>query len=174
MPNITTITAPRVPLVDSAGMVSREWYRFFLNLFTLTGNGQTTPSLTAANAAIAALQVAPSDSDVVSQLAELAKTVQGIQSAPSVILPRPVMSNTATLDFPATAAQSSSDLTISVPGAVPGDIVSLGVPAASTLTNSNYTAWVSLADTVNVRFNNYSSGSQDPASGVFAVMVTRL
>lgn len=38
-PNITTITPPRVPLVDPrTGMVSREWYRFFLNLFTLTSD----------------------------------------------------------------------------------------------------------------------------------------
>ena len=36
-PNITTITPPRVPLVDPrTGIISREWYRFFLNLFTLT------------------------------------------------------------------------------------------------------------------------------------------
>jgi hypothetical protein len=36
-PNITTITPPRVPLVDPrTGIIAREWYRFFLNLFTLT------------------------------------------------------------------------------------------------------------------------------------------
>lgn len=42
MPNITNITPPRVPLVDPAtGLVTREWYRFFVNLFTLTGGGQS-------------------------------------------------------------------------------------------------------------------------------------
>lgn len=36
-PNVTTITPPRVPLVDPrTGIIAREWYRFFLNLFTLT------------------------------------------------------------------------------------------------------------------------------------------
>jgi hypothetical protein len=40
MPNITNITPPRVPLVDPAtGLITREWYLFFLNLFNLTGAG---------------------------------------------------------------------------------------------------------------------------------------
>lgn len=40
MPNITNITPPRVPITDPAtGMISREWYRFFLNMFTLLGGG---------------------------------------------------------------------------------------------------------------------------------------
>ena len=45
--DLTNITPPRVPLTDSrTGLISREWYRFFLNLFQLTGNGQNTASLT--------------------------------------------------------------------------------------------------------------------------------
>jgi hypothetical protein len=38
--NITQITAPRVDLIDPrSGLVSREWYRFFYNLYTVTGGG---------------------------------------------------------------------------------------------------------------------------------------
>jgi hypothetical protein len=38
--NITQITAPRVELIDPrTGLVSREWYRFFYNLYTITGEG---------------------------------------------------------------------------------------------------------------------------------------
>lgn len=45
-PNITNIPAPRVPLIDDrTGLMSREWYRFFLNLFTLTGSGSDTTTL---------------------------------------------------------------------------------------------------------------------------------
>ena len=45
--DLTNITPPRVPLTDSrTGLISREWYRFFLNLFQLTGSGQNTTSLT--------------------------------------------------------------------------------------------------------------------------------
>ena len=41
-PNITNITPPRVPFIDDrTGLISREWYRFLLNLFTLTGGGTT-------------------------------------------------------------------------------------------------------------------------------------
>jgi hypothetical protein len=80
---------------------------------------------------------------------------------------------TATLDFPNTAAQTSSDLTVSVPGAVDGDEVTLTVPSVSMLASSCYNAWVSAADTVTVRFNNYSAGALDPASGDFRVVVRR-
>ena len=39
-PNTTQITAPRVPLMDArSGLMSREWYRFFYNLYTITGEG---------------------------------------------------------------------------------------------------------------------------------------
>jgi hypothetical protein len=38
--NVTQITAPRVELIDSrTGLMSREWYRFFYNLYTITGEG---------------------------------------------------------------------------------------------------------------------------------------
>jgi hypothetical protein len=43
MPNdlLTRIPASRVPITDAAdGTVTREWYRYLFNLFTLTGGGQ--------------------------------------------------------------------------------------------------------------------------------------
>jgi len=46
MPDITQIPAPRVPIIDQqTGLMSREWYRFFVNLFSLTGSGTNTVSL---------------------------------------------------------------------------------------------------------------------------------
>ena len=45
-PNITNIPPPRVPLIDDrTGLMSREWYRFLLNLFTLTGGGSNSTTL---------------------------------------------------------------------------------------------------------------------------------
>lgn len=45
-PNLTNITPPRVPLIDErTGLISREWYRFLLNLFFLTGSGQSVATL---------------------------------------------------------------------------------------------------------------------------------
>jgi|GEM_PF-6093681 len=81
------------------------------------------------------------------------------------------LSNQSTLNFPNTAAQTSSDLNITVTGAALGDTVTLGVPNGSVNANSLYTAWVSAADTVTVRFNNYSNATIDPASGTFRVDV---
>ena len=78
---------------------------------------------------------------------------------------------TATLNFPVTATRNSSDLSITVTGAASGDAVSLGVPNAAVLVNTCYTAWVSAANTVTIRFNNYDNADKDPASAVFKVMV---
>jgi hypothetical protein len=51
--NLTQIPAIRVPIIDSqTGLMSREWYRFFVNLFDLTGEGSNVTSL-------ADLQVGP-------------------------------------------------------------------------------------------------------------------
>lgn len=56
--NITTIPAPRVDFIDPrTGLMAREWYRFFFNLFNLTGAGTTDTSL-------ADLQVGPPVYDV--------------------------------------------------------------------------------------------------------------
>ena len=86
--NVTNIPAPRTPIIDAnTGLLTREWYRFFLNLFVLTGSGNNPTSLDD-------LQLGPpnndqfvldlqnvtevqiNDSPLVSQIAELAKQVQ--------------------------------------------------------------------------------------------------
>lgn len=47
MPNITNITPPRVPVVDlQTGLITRDWYRFFANLFNITGAGSTQTTIT--------------------------------------------------------------------------------------------------------------------------------
>jgi hypothetical protein len=83
-----------------------------------------------------------------------------------------VMSATATLDFGSTLTSVSTDLTITVTGAADGDPVQIGVPAGSVNADSCFTAWVSSANTVTVRFSNYSAGSINPASGTFRAVVT--
>ena len=46
MANITNIPAPRVQFIDDrTGLISREWYMFFLSLFALTGSGTNPTSL---------------------------------------------------------------------------------------------------------------------------------
>ena len=83
----------------------------------------------------------------------------------------------AALNFPNTAAGAASDLTMTVTGAVPGDIVTLGTPngslPAGANANEHYTAWVSAANTVTVRYHNNTGAAQTPAAGTFSVMVVR-
>jgi len=79
---------------------------------------------------------------------------------------------TATLNFPSTNTLRSADLTITVTGAELNDYVTLGSPN-QTDANTTYTAFVSAANTVTVRFNNYSASTVDPASATFKVLVTK-
>lgn len=85
-----------------------------------------------------------------------------------------VLTGSATLNFASTAAGASTDLTITVTNALDGDPVSVGVPNASTLANGVFTAWVSAANTVTVRFTNTNLVTAlDPASGTFKVSVSK-
>lgn len=98
----------------------------------------------------------------------------GAKVSPAGTQPFGMLSASAVLDFGSTNAQTSSDLTIAVPGAALGDPVILGVPNGATLTNSSFSAWVSAVDVVKVRFMNASAGSLNPASGSFTVIVIKL
>jgi len=83
-----------------------------------------------------------------------------------------VLSATATLDFPSTAAGAVSDLTITVTGAALNDVVILGAPNGSVPAAGTFFAWVSATNTVKVRFaNNALVTSYDPASGTYRVTV---
>jgi|ERR1035437_1919983 hypothetical protein len=225
----SNIVAPRVPLTDpETGLIAREWYRFFHNLFVLTGAGQSVMSVTDLQVGptstdtdeirvlLGHLTPAPSDGVVTAQVAALVKVLQGarvtppvpdglglmkavwvlqggpisnglaervavltkavqeLQVTPVAIPPRTVLTATATLDFPNTLAGAASDLTMSLPGAVSGDVVALGVPAASVPANGSYFAWASAPDTITVRYTNPDLIlAYNPASGVFRATVTR-
>jgi hypothetical protein len=81
---------------------------------------------------------------------------------------------TATLDFPSTANAGVSELTVAVANAALSDVVSLGIPNGSVpAAATNFSAWVSAAGTVTIRFTNNSGVAQDPASGSFKVFVTK-
>jgi hypothetical protein len=88
MPNTTSIPAPRVGFIDErTGLMSREWYRFFLNLFTLTGSGGNAITLDDVQLGPAVI-VLPDDANLVgasnldSQVAQLAVDLQGLALAP--------------------------------------------------------------------------------------------
>lgn len=170
MPNPKTgMVGQRVPLSDGTGNASRPWFQLWFYLWLLTGSGQSTMTLTD-------LQVAPEGAGVTEAVTELQKAVDGLLAAPAVQPPASTLVGavSATLDFPNTLAQTSSDLTITVTGCVQGDVVRLSVPNAVVVANSCYTAWVSAADTVTVRFNNYSAAAINPGSASYRVVVDRI
>lgn len=89
-------------------------------------------------------------------------------------LPAPytsILTASAVIDFGNTSAQSSSTENITVTGAVVNDLVILGTPIDAVEADSCYTAYVIAANTVAVRFNNYSAVDIDPASATFKVAV---
>jgi len=94
--NVTSIPAPRTPLTDPAtGLLSREWYRFFLNLFNLTGAGSSPTSITdlqigppfatvdeitnSTDIKIQGFATSPSQDALLAQIAELQKQVQAAE-----------------------------------------------------------------------------------------------
>jgi hypothetical protein len=94
--NITNIPAPRTPLTDPVtGLLSREWYRFFLNLFDLTGGGTNPISLedlqigppfatvdeitNSTDIKIQGFATSPSQDALLAQIAELQKQVQAAE-----------------------------------------------------------------------------------------------
>jgi hypothetical protein len=96
-PNITNIPAPRVPIIDErTGLISREWYRFFFNLFNLTGGGSNATSLqdlqvgppggldeqTAINQRLDGLFAGPDGSTQESQIAALQTQVEALTLNP--------------------------------------------------------------------------------------------
>lgn len=73
----TQIPALRVPIIDPrTQLMSREWYRFFFNLYNLTGGGSNAVSLTD-------LQLGPSDSGPISNEAFLADQIQALEQDPT-------------------------------------------------------------------------------------------
>jgi hypothetical protein len=82
------------------------------------------------------------------------------------------LKTSAALNFPSTAPQSSSDLIVTVSGAEIGDAVTL-MPLSAAPNNTAFTAQVTALNTVTVRFNNYSTSSNDPTSITFDIVVDK-
>lgn len=105
--NITQIPALRVPFIDErSGLMSREWYRFFVNLFTLTGDGSNTASLTD-------LQVGPPSLD------GFLTSVSYADLAPPIPTPTSVDDLAPRAELGTLASKNSASLTADVSGILP-------------------------------------------------------
>lgn len=81
------------------------------------------------------------------------------------------LADTAAFDFASSGATTVSDLTKTIAGARVGDEVVLGIPNGSVTATASFTAWVSAANTVTVRFS--PKATENPASGVFHITVLK-
>lgn len=79
---------------------------------------------------------------------------------------------TASLDFPSIAANGVASLTMAYPGAVLGDVVSLGAPS-NISANVVWCGFVSAADQVTVRCHNYGTIASDSAAGTWKALILR-
>ena len=76
IPNVTQIPAPRVDFIDKrTGLMAREWYRFFVNIYDIAGGGNSAVSLDD-------VQVSPLGGASVDNLAEMQKTLWDMQLQP--------------------------------------------------------------------------------------------
>ena len=91
MPDITNIPSPRVDLIEPrTGLMSREWYRFFLNLFNMTGGGSSLVTLDA-------LQIGPSNDAAVADAVAVAQLDS--QLAPQTSNDAAMLSGTARINI---------------------------------------------------------------------------
>ena len=80
-PDVTQIPAPRVDFIDKrTGLMSREWYRFFVNIYDIAGGGGSSVSL-------ADLQVSQIGGVSFDSVAEMMKTLQDLEVQPPVVPP---------------------------------------------------------------------------------------
>ena len=78
-PDVTQIPAPRVDFIDKrTGLMSREWYRFFVNIYNIAGGGGSAVSL-------ADLQVSQIGGVSFDSVAEMMKTLQDLEIQPPVV-----------------------------------------------------------------------------------------
>jgi hypothetical protein len=85
----------------------------------------------------------------------------------TAFMPNGPPSNDKTMDFPSTAAQTCTELTGGLVGAIVGMPVALAVPPVSASANTIFMAYISASDFVTVRFCNLSAAPVDPTIGSF-------
>lgn len=141
---------------------------------TAIGNGANVASNNLENAtAIGAGAAASSSNTVVLGRSSGADGVQipgSLRVGGGAVVER-ILTVSASLNFPALGSNQNATLTISMPGALVGDSVILGLPSNPTV-DFLFTAFVSAADTVTVRARNLNQSSAiDPSSNQFRVIV---
>jgi hypothetical protein len=133
MLNVTQIPALRVSFIDpNTGLISREWYRFLLNLFTLTGSGNNQITLDDVQVGPPAGQPQNLVEVALAQAFGLTPPVQPISSPDyfSNIAPTPLLPAAGNfgVEPPIVPSSSASGTVTSVSATVPSFLSVAGVP----------------------------------------------
>ncbi|MFZ9845253.1 MAG: hypothetical protein ACO3E4_06080 [Candidatus Nanopelagicaceae bacterium] len=160
MLDITNIPPPRVPVIDDrTGLMSREWYRFLLSLFRLTGNGSNDVTLED-------LQLSPQSQS------EQSNTLQGeIDSLKVCPIPDvgPIVNELPLLSIVANNEQSIADLQnkIDTAPAIPqfGTVANYNFDNQAPLNGVLYSS-TSIKTSSNLTFDgiNFGVGTSSPTS----------
>jgi hypothetical protein len=166
--NITNIPAPRVNFIDErTGLMSREWYRFFLNLFTLTGGGTNPTSLEDLQLG-PAFELTPDmfvvDSlspDANSSITTLSMSVDDLGQSLETL---PVDFGGTVSSVNVTLATTGTDVSFSATNSTTAPVIALSIPTASATNRGALSA----ADWT--LFNSASSGSVTSVTGTAPVV----
>ena len=186
--NITNIPAPRVDFIDKrTNLMSREWYRFFLNLFVLTGSGSNVISLDELELGPAS-EITPGMfglDDPAPAMAELSMSVadirQDLQTRPDTntaiaalsmsvfdirqdLQTQPVSFGGTVSSVNTTLATTGTDVSFSATNNTTTPVIALSIPTASA-TNRG-----ALSSTDWTTFNNKGSGTVTSVTGTSPVV----
>lgn len=150
-----------------------DWFRFsnFVNLcWASGGSANTGPDTQISRSSAGVLQIGTTSANALGSLLLTNLTASGAVTIGGGTAITKVLSATATLDFPSISGNDTHLLTMTVTGAIAGNAVFIGVPAALDA-NLIWQASVTAADTVTIRMHNASGASVDPASGTYRATV---
>lgn len=157
--NITNIPAPRVAFIDPrTGLMAREWYRFLVNIFMLTGGGQSDISISD----LAVAPVGVDDSQNIEQPAQLSSIVAQYDQAASLI-------QGAYVSPPTVLDELSIDpLSYCAPAQLQGAVTA--VTATAPITSSGgATPNIAIADPASINING-TVGATTPNTGAFTTL----
>jgi len=131
MLNITNIPAPRVPVLDGAtGLLSRQWYRFFYNLFI-----RSNAVIWQAPATVSTATYSVNDTDVAVQF----------QAACLVTLPPEATGRVLLLStLAATAVESAEANVVPLGSTTPGTAILAATAGKFAMLQNDGTNWITL------------------------------
>lgn len=172
--DLTQIPSSRVSFIDErTGLMSREWYRFFINMFTLLGSGSNVTSLAdlqvnpqsydtidVTNSAVAQAQLMGGTSLSTDYISEMAKRVEALEVVP---LTQPFHTRTAYGSFYDTTTQTAAAINTAYAMTFNTTDLSLGVTIGSPTSR----VYVDTGGTYNIQFSAQLDKTTSPVGLIY-------